>query len=44
VNKTDHLEDLKVDWMILKCILKEKGGMLRNGFVWISKETRGGLL
>ena len=41
--KTYHMEDLKFDWIILKCIIKEKGGMW-TGFVWIRKGTSGGLL
>jgi hypothetical protein len=41
----DHLEDLGVNGkVILKLILKKKGGRMWTGFIWLRIGTGGGLL
>jgi hypothetical protein len=32
------------DRIILECILEKRGGMLRNGFIWLRIGTSGGFL
>jgi hypothetical protein len=41
---SDHLKDLGIDGMILKCILRKQGGRMWTGFIWLKTGTGGGLL
>jgi hypothetical protein len=39
----NHLEDLGIDGTTIRMDLREKGWVW-NGFIWLRKETSGGLL